>query len=214
MNRRSPGEEVFHQVEHPVTDAGNVDADVLDVEALAQLLDLLGLVRERCTPPAVLLKDSELAARLQGRSDDDTRRVVTGPAGVVPEPDRAVVERARAVRVVVGPEAEVGIAALQVRQGEGGLGAVDELAHVQLFEALFVALQAQLVDVEQVAAASLGIEQGNDLAPLPIRAQRAGMDLRIARPVLRQFLAALAVAERFPVQKGYAWWVTALGVEK
>lgn len=35
MDRRSPGIEVLHQIEHPVTDAGNVDADVLDIEALA-----------------------------------------------------------------------------------------------------------------------------------------------------------------------------------
>lgn len=103
VNRSSPGEEVFHQVEHPVTDAGNVDADVLDVEALAQLLDLLCLMRERRPPPAVLLQDPELAARLQGRGNDNARRVVAGSTGVIPEPDRAVVERPRAVRVVVGP---------------------------------------------------------------------------------------------------------------
>lgn len=46
VDRRSPGIEVLHQVEYAVADPGNVDADVLDVEALAQLLDLPGLVRE------------------------------------------------------------------------------------------------------------------------------------------------------------------------
>lgn len=38
--------EVAHQVEHAITDTGDVDADMLDVEALAELLDLRGLVSE------------------------------------------------------------------------------------------------------------------------------------------------------------------------
>ena len=38
--------EVAHQVEDAVADAGRVDPDVLNVEALGQLLDLLGLVLE------------------------------------------------------------------------------------------------------------------------------------------------------------------------
>ena len=46
VNRRSPWVEVAHQVEHAITDAGGVDADVLHVETLSELLDLVGLVLE------------------------------------------------------------------------------------------------------------------------------------------------------------------------
>lgn len=103
VNRRSPGIEILHQVKYAVANPGNVDADVLDVETLAQLLDLPSLVRERGSAPGVLLQDPELAARLQRRGDDDARRIIAGPAGVIAEPNRAVVERPRAVRIVVGP---------------------------------------------------------------------------------------------------------------
>ena len=46
VNGRCLGVEVAHQVEHAVTHAGDIDADVLDVETLGQLLDLSGLVGE------------------------------------------------------------------------------------------------------------------------------------------------------------------------
>lgn len=46
MDRRSAREEVAHQIEHPITHPSDVDPDVLHVEALAQLLDLGGLVGE------------------------------------------------------------------------------------------------------------------------------------------------------------------------
>ena len=47
VDRRGTREEVAYQVEHAVTDTGDVDADVLHVEALAQFFDLAGLVGER-----------------------------------------------------------------------------------------------------------------------------------------------------------------------
>lgn len=46
MDRGRTRVEVAHQVEDAVADAGRVDPDVLNVEALGQLLDLLGLVLE------------------------------------------------------------------------------------------------------------------------------------------------------------------------
>ena len=46
VDRRGFRVEVAHQVEHAVTDAGDIDADVLDVETLGELFDLGGLVGE------------------------------------------------------------------------------------------------------------------------------------------------------------------------
>lgn len=46
VNRRGTREEVAHQVEHAVAHPGDIDTDVLHVEAIAQLFDLGGLVGE------------------------------------------------------------------------------------------------------------------------------------------------------------------------
>lgn len=46
MDRRGFGVEVAHQVEHAIAHTGDVDADVLYVEALGKLFDLGGLVVE------------------------------------------------------------------------------------------------------------------------------------------------------------------------
>ena len=46
MDRLGPRVEVAHHVEHPVADPSGIDADVLDVETLGELLDLAGLVLE------------------------------------------------------------------------------------------------------------------------------------------------------------------------
>ena len=147
--------------------------------------------------PAVLFQDAELAALFERRRDHHTGGIVARAAGVIAEPHRAVAEGAFRLRigVIVRPQGAVGVAAFQVGQGKDALRAVDEFAHVELVEALFVVLQAQPVDVEQVAAAGDGVFQGDDLAPLAIRAQRPGVDLGFAGPVLGQFLAPLAVAE-------------------
>ena len=95
--------EVAHQVEHAIAHARDIDTDVLDVEALGELLDLGGLVGERGSPPGVLLQDPELAALLERRRHDNARRIVAGAAGVVAEPDGAVAEWPIIVRVVVRP---------------------------------------------------------------------------------------------------------------
>ena len=82
--------EIAHQVEHAVSDAGGVDADVLNVETLGELLDLVGLVLERLPTPAVFLKDPELAAVLERWGDDHAAGIVAGTARVVANPHRAV----------------------------------------------------------------------------------------------------------------------------
>ena len=46
MDRRGAWVEVAHQVEHAITHTGDVDTNVLDVEALAEFFDLGGLVGE------------------------------------------------------------------------------------------------------------------------------------------------------------------------
>lgn len=88
VDRRRPRVEVPHQVEHAITHAGDVDADVLDVEALGQLLDLGGLVGERRAPPAVLFQDPELAALLERRCHHHAGGVVPRAAWVIAEPHR------------------------------------------------------------------------------------------------------------------------------
>lgn len=104
VNRCRLGVEVAHQVENAVTHAGDIDADVLHVKALGQLLDLRGLVGERMAPPAVLLQDPELRPGFERRRDDHTGGVVAGATRVVPQPHRAVAERAIQIRVVVLPQ--------------------------------------------------------------------------------------------------------------
>lgn len=143
-----PWVEVLDQVEHAIADAGRIDADVLHVEALGDLLDLGGLERERLSTPAVLFQDPELAAWIVWRGDHDTRRVVPGSARVVADPDGAIAEWARIVWIEVVPQRKVGVGALQVFEAERTLRAVDELAVEQLLEAVFVILLLQLVDVE------------------------------------------------------------------
>ena len=137
--------EVAHQVEHAITHAGDVDTDVLDVETLGQLFDLCGLVVERMPPPAVLFQDAEFRPGFQRRGDHHARGVVAGAARIVAKPHRAVAERPVQFWVVVLPQRQVGIAALQILETERALAAVDELAVEQLLEFVFVVLQLQLL---------------------------------------------------------------------
>lgn len=149
----------------------------------------------------MFFQDPELAALLQGRSHHNASGIVSGTAGVVPQPYGAIAEGPAGLWVVVGPQRLIGVAALQVGKGEGAHRAVDELAHVELIESLLVVLQAQSVDVEQVAPARLGIEDRDDLAPLAVRAEHASANLRLARP-RACVLAALAVAELLTCPEG------------
>lgn len=51
VNRRGPRVEVAHRIEHAIPHPGDVDANVLNVEPLAELFDLGRLVSERMPPP-------------------------------------------------------------------------------------------------------------------------------------------------------------------
>jgi hypothetical protein len=105
VDRGGAREEVAHQVEHAVADARDINADVLHVESVAQLLDLAGLVGERVAAPGMLFQDPELAALLQRRRHHHARGVVAGAAGVVADPHRGIAEGAFGFRVgvIVGP---------------------------------------------------------------------------------------------------------------
>ena len=121
VNRRCPWVEVAHQVEHAVTDTGGIDANVLHVEALGELLDLLGLVLERLPPPTVLLQDAEFRPGLQRWSNDHASGVVARATWVVADPDGAVAKGTFVVGFVVLPQRQVGVATLQVFQAERAL---------------------------------------------------------------------------------------------
>ena len=194
VNRRCPWVEITYQFEYAIADAGYIDANVLHVEALGEFLDFTRLEFERLPPPAVFLQDAEFRAGFQRWRNDHAGGVVAGAAGVVADPDRAVAEWSRVVGVVVRPKRQIGIAALQVSQGKGALRAVDELAHEQLLKLVLVVLQLQLLKVEQVTAAGDGVEDRNDLAPLPVRAQHARCGLDLTGPRILGILA-FAVAE-------------------
>ena len=198
MDRRGFGVEVAHQVEHAIAHTGDVDADVLHVEALGKLFDLGGLVVERMPPPAVLFQDAEFRPGFQRRCDHHAGGVVAGAAWVVAQPDRTVAERPIQFRVVVFPQRQVGVAALQILEAEGALAAIDEFAIEQLLEFVFVVLQLQLLQVEQIAAAIDRVLDGDGLAPLAIGAQCALRVRRLGGPGAAGFLAAFAVAELFP----------------
>ena len=162
--------EVAHQVEHAVTDAGGIDADVLDVEALGELLDLFGLVLERLPAPTVLLQDAKLRPGFQRWGNDHAGGIVPGTARVVANPDGAVAVGAIVFRLVVFPQQQVGVAALQILEAECALGTVDELAVEQLLKLVVVVLQLQLFKVEQITTAIDRILNGDGLAPLAVRA--------------------------------------------
>lgn len=112
VDRRGLRVEVAHQVEHAIAHAGDIDTDVLHVEALRKFFDLGCLVGERMPTPAVLFQDAEFRPRFQWWGDHHTGRVVAGSAGVVAQPDRAVAERPIQFGVVVFPQRQIGIAAL------------------------------------------------------------------------------------------------------
>ena len=121
VNRRCPWVEVTHQFEYAITDAGNIDADVLHVEALGKFLDLSSLELERLSSPAVLLQDAEFRSSFEWRGNDHASGVVAGPAGVVADPDGAVAIGAVFFGLVVLPQRQVGVATLQVFQAERAL---------------------------------------------------------------------------------------------
>ena len=173
VNRCGPRVEVAHQVKHAVANARGIDADVLDVETFGEFFNLLGLVFERLTPPTVFFEDAKFRPGLQRWGNNHTGGVVAGAAGVVPKPHRAVAIGAVVVRLVVFPQRQVGVAALQILETKRALCAVDELAIEQLLELVFVVLQLQQLKVEQIATAVDCVLNRNGLAPLAIRAQRA-----------------------------------------
>ncbi len=109
MDRRGFRVEIAHQVEHAVTHAGDIDADVLNVETFGEFLDLGGLVGERMPPPAVLLQNPEPRPGLQRRGHHHAGGIVAGAAGIVAKPHRAVAERPLClrIRIVVSPQALV-----------------------------------------------------------------------------------------------------------
>lgn len=197
VDRHDAGEEHPHQVKHAVADAGGVDADVLDVEPSDQLLDLLGLVSERLSAPRVLFEDAEFSALFQGRCDHHAAGVIACAAWVVSNPNWAVAEGAVGLGIVVSPQRLVRVALLQVFKRERTLGAVDKFAHEQLIERIIVVFELQLLQVKQVASTGDGVEDGDRLAPLPVRAQCACLESLVSGPFLAggSFLLPLAVAE-------------------
>lgn len=96
--------EVAHQVKYAIANASRIDADVLHVEPLGELLDLFGLELERLPTPTVFFQNAEFRARLQRWRDDHATGVVSGAAGVISDPDRAVAEWPIQFRVVVLPQ--------------------------------------------------------------------------------------------------------------
>lgn len=87
MDRCRSRVEIAHQVEHPIAHARDVDSDVLDVETLADFLDLSGLKRKRMPTPRMLFQNPELAARYQWRGHHHTGRIIAGAARVIPKGD-------------------------------------------------------------------------------------------------------------------------------
>lgn len=162
--------EIAHQVEHAVADARGIDADVLDVEALGELLDLVGLVLERLPTPTVLLQDSKLRPCFQRWGNDHAGGIVPGTARVVANPDGTVAVGAIVFGLVVFPQQQVGVAALQILEAECALGAVDEPAVEQLLKLVLVVLQLQLFKIEQITTAIDRILNRDGLAPLAVRA--------------------------------------------
>lgn len=182
VNRRRPRVEIAHQIKHAIPDTRDIDADVLHVETIADLLHLGGLVGERVAAPRVLFQNAELAALLQRRRNHHTRGIVPRAAGVVTQPHRRIAEGPFGFRVsvVVGPQRAVRITPFQIRQAERALDTVDELAKVDLLKHLVRVFQAQLLKIKQIAATGHRIENVDDLAPLTVRAQRPLAQLRLA----------------------------------
>ena len=99
--------EIAYQVEHAVADARGIDADVLDVEALGEFLDLFGLVLERLPPPTVLFQNAELSPGFHWWGNDHACGIVAGSARVVSDPDRAAALGAFIFGFKVAPQTQV-----------------------------------------------------------------------------------------------------------
>lgn len=80
VDRRGTREEIAHQVEHAIAHAGDVDADVLHVEAFAQFFNLAGLVGERVAAPGVFFQDAEFTPPNQSHALTISNRPSSVPA--------------------------------------------------------------------------------------------------------------------------------------
>lgn len=80
VDRGRTREELTHQVEYAVADAGDVDADVLHVEAFAQFFNLAGLVGERVAAPGVFFQDAEFTPPNQSHALTISNRPSSVPA--------------------------------------------------------------------------------------------------------------------------------------
>ncbi|MNW01314.1 hypothetical protein D3C71_1969350 [compost metagenome] len=103
------------------------------------------------------LQHAELAARHRRRRKHDDAGAVAGLSRVIPDPHRAVTERAREQRfeVVYPVHPAVDLAWLQHRQRKDAGAVVHELAHQQVGELLGAVVPPQLLDIIGFAIAVL-----------------------------------------------------------
>ncbi|KAF1072712.1 MAG: hypothetical protein GAK45_00147 [Pseudomonas citronellolis] len=172
---RETREEAAHQLGNASAHAGGVDPDIGHPVALGHLADELGLSGEIHAPELVPLQHTELAARHRWWRHHHQPGGVPGLCRVIPQPDLAVCERTgrEGLVVLVPLQPAVHHARLQHRQRKDTRAVVDELAHQQVLEGLGVVLMAQFFQVEQIAAAALGIQDRDDLPPELVLAQTA-----------------------------------------
>ncbi|MOA21164.1 hypothetical protein D3C78_1416440 [compost metagenome] len=174
-----PLEHRLQQVDHPGADAGDIHPEVGHVEFLGDALDLLRLVLEVQAAPVVALQNAEPLTGGHGRGDHHQGGVVAGTTRVIAEPHLPQPKRARRAALVVPPAAGIDPGPLHVLKLEHRQGIVDELAHEQPIEGLAGVFILKLLHIDEVAPHADGILQGDDVAPLPIRADLAALPQRL-----------------------------------
>ena len=173
------------------------------------------MVFETLPAPLVALQDAELAASRHGRRQHHAAGAVAIQCRVVPDPYRPVAEgavRHRDRLVVVPVHPGIDHTALQLGQREHRGRVVNKVAHQQVIELVRAVFEvAQLVNVEQVAAAALGVQDGDDLAPDFVLAREAGGQAAMADVDLdlvslgAALVEQLAGPERICLVRGRGW---------
>lgn len=175
----------FHVLVNPVADTCRVDADVGHVVLLGQFFDGVSLGAEVHPAPLVTLKNAELTTRHGWRCHhhaSGTVAVLRTFCRVITDPHFAPAKRAQGQSMKVGPDfPTVHHARLQLAERKHGREIVHKLAHQQVLVFVRAVLHAQLVKVEQVAAAAHRIFHGDYLAVLPVCAPQAGGQIAVGQ---------------------------------
>ena len=160
-----------HQVINCLPNTGGINSNIGHVINAAKFANLLRLPVKIQTVETLLIHNTENPALNPWRCDNHQRGIILRAAGVVTNPHRRVIERARGERGVVLPQRpRINHAALQFRHFENTVRVIDELAHEQVFKLPRREFNPQFFHRYPIEAAVNGVLNGNYLAEIAILA--------------------------------------------